>query len=454
MSAYSLTPIAALFSHPEHFLHQRIEIAGWLTSARIGKRVGFLVVSDGSSLASLQAVVPHEILEHMPALRDLGAGCSVRVRGALVPSLGTGQTHELQAQEVEVVGTVQDPLTYPIQPKAHSAEFLRSVPHLRHRVPQVAGVARLRHTLMRAVHDYFDELGFCWVATPILTSVDAEGAGARLRATTLEPEQGGADFFARSTYLTVSGQMEAEALCAGLSRVYTFGPTFRAEGSHTSRHLAEFWMVEPEMAFATLADLVSLAQGLLQRCAREALDRLGPDMQAFAHAGGTSISQWEKFAHEPFCVMTYSDAITELSRCDQSFQTPVAWGMDLQSEHEKWLVAHAGRPVAVVDYPTAIKSFYMKASEDGRTVQAMDILVPGMGEIIGGSVREDDADRLDARMRALGMDLGEYGQYRDLRRYGSVPHGGFGLGFERLVAYLAGLGSIKDAIAYPRVAGG
>lgn len=454
MSAYSLTPIASLFSRPEYFLHQTVEAGGWLTSARMGKRVGFLVLSDGSSLASLQVVVPQELLERAAHLRDLGAGCSIRVRGTLVASTGAGQAHELLADEVQVVGGVEDALTYPIQPKAHSPEFLRSVPHLRHRVPQVAGVARLRHVLMRAIHDYFGELDFTWVATPILTSVDAEGAGQRLRATTLGPGETGSDFFARDTYLTVSGQMEAEALCAGLSRVYTFGPTFRAEGSHTSRHLAEFWMVEPEMAFATLDDLVRLAQGLLQRCAREALDRLGPDMHAFAQAGGTTVSQWQQFACEPFCVMSYSEAIDQLLRGGEAFQVPVAWGMDLQAEHEKWLVGHVGRAVAVVDYPAPIKSFYMKASEDGHTVQAMDILVPGMGELVGGSVREEDLGRLDARMLALGMDLSEYAQYRDLRRYGSVPHGGFGLGFERLVAYFSGLASIKDAIAYPRVAGG
>lgn len=454
MSAFTLTQIASLFATPSQFLDQCVDVGGWLVSARMSKRVGFLVLSDGSSHTALQVVVPQALLEQTPELRSMGAGCSVRVRGRLVVSMGAGQAHELQADHVQIVGRVDDPLSYPIQPKEHSAEFLRSVPHLRHRTAQFGAVARLRHVLMRAVHDYFETQGFAWVATPILTGTDAEGAGERLRVTTLETGEQGDDFFARDTYLTVSGQMEGEALCAALSRVYTFGPTFRAEGSHTSRHLAEFWMIEPEMAFATLSDLQQLAQGLLQHCVAQALERLPAEMAYFAQAGGRSIAQWEQFIQEDFQVVPYTEAIERLQASGVAFDTSVSWGVDLQSEHEKWLVEHIGRPVIVVDYPAQIKSFYMKAGADGRTVEAMDILVPGMGEIVGGSVREEDLGRLERRMEALGMDTQAYAQYLDLRRYGTVPHGGFGLGFERLVAYLAGLSSIKDAIAYPRFAGG
>ena len=454
MSALTLTPAAALLSTPHLHLDRPVEVAGWLTSARFSKRVGFLVLSDGSHTSPLQVVVPGSILEEHPVLRALGAGCSVRVWGQLVASQGAGQTHELQAARVEVLGWVDDPQTYPIQPKELSVEHLRSVPHLRHRTTHAAAIARLRHVLARAVHDFFDDRGFIWAATPILTSVDAEGAGDRLRVTTLPAGKTGSDFFVRDTYLTVSGQMEGEALCSGLSRIYTFGPTFRAEGSHTSRHLAEFWMVEPEWACATLPDLISLAQDLLQHCVRTVLAKMPAEMDVFERSGGRSVAQWQHFCAVDFCVMSYTDAIDRLQSAQTPFVHPVAWGRDLQSEHERWLVEHMERPVVVVDYPTAIKSFYMKRSADGRTVQAMDVLVPGMGEIIGGSVREEDLTRLDERMLELGMDLDQYQAYRDLRRYGTVPHGGFGLGFERLVAYVGGLGSIKEAIAYPKVAGG
>lgn len=454
MSAFTLTQVASIFSTPSRFQDQSVEVGGWLSSARMGKRVGFLVLSDGSSQTFLQVVVPQALLEGQPSLRSLGPGCCVRVKGCIVASQGAGQAWELLADTIEVQGWVQDPLTYPIQAKEHSAEFLRSVPHLRHRTTQFAAVARLRHVLMRAVHDYFESHGFAWVATPILTGTDAEGAGERLRATRLGRGEIGEDFFASDMFLTVSGQMEGEALSSGLSRVYTFGPTFRAEGSHTSRHLAEFWMVEPEMAFATLDDLQVLAQGLLQHCVRAALERAGGEMAYFAQHGGRTIAQWEQFADEDFLRVTYTDAIEQLQQSGCAFDVPVEWGMDLQSEHEKWLVEQAGRVLVVVDYPAQIKSFYMKASQDGCTVEAMDILVPGMGEIVGGSVREEDLDRLVRRMQDLGMDTQAYAQYLDLRRYGTVAHGGFGLGFERLVAYMAGLSSIKDAIAYPRFAGG
>ena len=446
MTALPLTRSASLFSQPHLYLDTTVAVAGWLTSARIGKRVAFLVLSDGSWQAPTQVVVSEDLLTAQPALRSLGAGCAVRVEGVWVASPAAGQPFELRAERVQIVGEVEDPATYPIQPKEHSPEFLRSVPHLRVRTAQFGAVSRLRHYLSRFIHDYFEEQGFLWVATPILTSTDAEGAGERFRVST----QGTEEFFGRETFLTVSGQLEGEALCSALSRIYTFGPTFRAEGSHTSRHLAEFWMVEPELAFASLPDLIQLGQGLLQHVVAKCLERLPGEMAYFATQGGRSVVEWEGFTQTPFLVMPYTEAIERLS--GQSDLPPVLWGQDLHSDHEKWLVAQAQRPVVVVDYPTQIKSFYMKPSLDGKTVEAMDILVPGMGEIIGGSVREERLAPLVERMEALGMDPSQYGQYLDLRRYGSVPHGGFGLGFERLVAYLAGLPSIKDAIAYPRTA--
>lgn len=453
MSAFALTRTASLLSSPELFFDQSVTVAGWLTSARFSKRVGFLVLSDGSRQEALQVVVPFEVLEATHGLRSVGAGVSVRVQGTLVASKGAGQAYELLASSVELVGMVDDPQTYPIQPKAHTPEFLRTVPHLRHRVSRFGAVARVRHRAARAIHDFFEEQGFLWVATPILTASDAEGAGARFRVTAEDAGAPGEEFFGDPAYLTVSGQLTGEALCAALSRVYTFGPTFRAERSQTSRHLAEFWMVEPEMAFATLSDLAQLSEGLLKHVVRACLTQCSQEMASFAAEGGRSLAQWEQFLREPFERMTYTAAVRLLEQLPGPFTYPVSWGVDLQSEHERALVSHVGKPVVLTDYPADIKAFYMKASSDGQTVAALDVLVPGMGEIIGGSVREESLEALDARMLGLGMDLSAYSAYRDLRRYGSVPHGGFGLGFERLVAYLAGLSSIKDAIAYPRAMG-
>lgn len=452
MTAVTLTPVASLFAFP--FLHTDapVEVAGWLTSARLGKRVGFLVLSDGSSAQPLQVVLPGVLLDAEPALRRLGAGWSVRVRGRLVPSQGAGQEWELQADAVLFTGAVEDPETYPIQPKAHTPEFLRTVPHLRHRVPRFGAMARLRHVAAAAIHAHLDAAGFLWVATPILTASDAEGAGARFRVRAEDASATEEEFFGQPAYLTVSGQLAGEALCAALSRVYTFGPTFRAERSYTTRHLAEFWMVEPEWAFATLDDLVGLAEGLLKAAVTACLARCPAEMALFAREGGRSLQEWEAFLATPFARLTYTEAVERL-RARVGFVQPVTWGMDLQSEHEKALVEEVGGAVAVTDYPEGIKAFYMKTSPDGKTVAAVDILVPGMGELVGGSVREERLAALDARMTAMGLSLDAYGAYRDLRRYGTVPHGGFGLGFERLVAFLSGVPSVKDSIAYPRAAG-
>jgi asparaginyl-tRNA synthetase len=448
---FALDQVSTLLSTPSEALPRQAATGGWLTSCRMSKRVGFLVLHDGSSVAPLQVVVPDALLQEQPALRGLTAGCSVRVRGTLVVSQGAGQRLEMQAEHVEVLGWVEDPVTYPIQPKPLGADFLRTVPHLRARVVHMAAVARLRHVLAQAIHGYFAQHGFTWVATPVLTSGDAEGAGERFQVVT---DEGPSAFFGREAFLTVSGQLEAEALCMALGRVYTFGPTFRAERSRTSRHLAEFWMVEPEVAFAGLTDLMGLSEGLVKHCIAQCLTHLPEEMALFAQEGSVAVESWEAIVQAPFARVTYTEAIALLEQADVTFSTPVAWGDDLHAEHERWLVERLGGPVFVTHYPADLKAFYMKETEGGRTVAAMDLLVPRVGELVGGSEREEDLERLTARMRHHGLDPADYPEYLDLRRYGTVPHGGFGLGFERLVAFVSGVASVKDAIAFPRVAGG
>jgi asparaginyl-tRNA synthetase len=451
MSAFALSPLATLLS-PSFAPTAAVEVGGWISHARFSKRVGFLALTDGSSVHPLQVVLPLDLLVAHPALRELGPGCSVRITGEVVPSLGPGQTVELRAQAVTVLGKVADPQTYPIQPKPLTDEFLRTVPHLRGRTTGQRAIARLRHGVAQAIHTYFDTHEFLWVATPILTATDAEGAGARFQVIE-EGRRASTDFFGRPAFLTVSGQLEGEALCMGLGRVYTFGPTFRAERSHTSRHLAEFWMIEPEMAFATLDDLIALAEGLLKAVVQHCLTHLAPELAHFAQEGGRSLESWETFLAEPFGRLTYTEAVEQLSQAPSgTFSVLADWGDDLQAEHERWLVAQAGRPLAITHYPKDLKAFYMKDAEDG-TVEAMDLLVPGMGELIGGSVRESDLTRLEARLRSAGLDPAAYTSYLDLRRYGKVPHTGFGLGFERLIAYLSGASSVKDVIPFPRWCG-
>lgn len=451
MSALKLKTVQAVLSTVADLEGQTIEVGGWLLSARHSKKVSFLVLSDGSSTQSLQVVVPDEVRQQFPEILKTTTGASVRCRGQIVLSQGQGQTHELRVLHFEWVGLVEDPLTYPLPPKDLSLEHVRGVPHLRARLPHQAAIARLRSVVSQTIHEYFTAQGFHWVATPILSSSDAEGAGARFRVTTTAPGETCADgdFFAKPTFLTVSGQLEGEALCSALSRVYTFGPTFRAEQSHTSRHLAEFWMVEPELAFASLKDLVDLSDGLIRHTISTVLTKLPGEMALFEKSGGRSVAHWETLSQTPLKTLSYTQAIEML----RSHFKDVHWGMDLHAEHEKWLVAQLQQPVALTHYPAKIKSFYMKDSLD-QTVEAMDVLVPDMGELIGGSVREHDYEKLTQKMKKLGMPLSEYSQYLDLRRYGSVPHGGFGMGFERLIGYLSSAASVKDVIAYPKVAGG
>ncbi|OGT57094.1 MAG: asparagine--tRNA ligase [Gammaproteobacteria bacterium RIFCSPHIGHO2_12_FULL_63_22] len=443
-----------------------VTVRGWVRTRRDSKAgLSFVNISDGSCFAPIQAVVPSTLPNYESEVRRLTASCSVIATGTLVASQGQGQSFEIQASSIEVTGWVEDPETYPIQPKAHSLEFLRDVAHLRPRTNLFGAVTRIRHTMAMAIHRFFHEEGFYWVNTPIISTSDAEGAGQMFRISTLDmmnlPRDGkGAvdfskDFFGKEAFLTVSGQLNVEAFCLALSKVYTFGPTFRAENSNTTRHLAEFWMIEPEIAFADLNDDANLAEGFLKYIFKAVLNERADDLAFLAErVEKTAITKLEAFIAAPFERIEYTDAVALLQKSGQKFDFPVEWGLDLQTEHERWLTeVHIGRPVVVVNYPEQIKSFYMRLNNDGRTVAAMDVLAPGIGEIIGGSQREERLEVLDSRIAQFGLDPSHYEWYRDFRRYGTVPHCGFGLGFERLVVYVCGLSNIRDAIPYPRAPG-
>jgi asparaginyl-tRNA synthetase len=442
-----------------------VTVKGWVRTRRDSKAgFSFVHVSDGSSFHPVQVVVSREIRNYESEVLHLTAGCAIEATGKVVPSPAKGQPFEMQATEVKVVGWVDDPDTYPIQPKPHSLEFLREVAHLRPRTNVIAACARVRHTVAQAIHRFFHENGFVWVNTPIITAADAEGAGALFRVSTLDlaniPKKDGKvdfsqDFFGREAFPTVSGQLNVEAYCLALSKVYTFGPTFRAENSNTSRHLAEFWMIEPEIAFADLAANASLAEALLKAVFKSLLEERPDDMAFFDERIEKGIvAKLQGIVDSEFVRMDYGEAISVLEQAKEKFEFPVKWGIDLQSEHERFLTEkHAKKPVIVVNYPKAIKAFYMRQNEDGRTVAAMDVLAPGIGEIIGGSQREERLERLDARMDEVGIDKEHMGWYRDLRRYGTVPHAGFGLGFERTIAYVTGLSNVRDAIPFPRTPG-
>ncbi|MEJ1095259.1 MULTISPECIES: asparagine--tRNA ligase [unclassified Pseudoxanthomonas] len=443
-----------------------VTVRGWVRTRRDSKAgLSFVNVSDGSCFAPIQVVAPSTLSNYESEVKHLTAGCAVIATGTLVPSQGQGQSFEIQAESVEVVGWVEDPETYPIQPKAHSLEFLREVAHLRPRTNLFGAVTRIRHCLAQAVHRFFHEHGYYWISTPIITTSDAEGAGQMFRVSTLDlanlPRDSkgevdfSRDFFGKETFLTVSGQLNVEAYCLSLSKVYTFGPTFRAENSNTTRHLAEFWMVEPEIAFADLMENAQVAEDFLKYLFRAVLDERGDDMAFIAErVQADALTRLESFVNAPFERIDYTDAIGLLQKSGKKFDFPVEWGLDLQTEHERWLTEeHIGRPVVVLNYPEHIKAFYMRLNDDGKTVAAMDVLAPGIGEIIGGAQREERLDVLDSRMAQFGLDASHYGWYRDFRRYGTVPHAGFGLGFERLVVYVCGLSNIRDAIPYPRAPG-
>jgi asparaginyl-tRNA synthetase len=443
-----------------------VVVRGWVRTRRDSKAgLSFVNVSDGSCFDPIQVVAPATLANYADEIAHLTAGCAVIAEGALVPSQGKGQAFELQASRIEVVGWVDDPETYPIQPKQHSLEFLREVAHLRPRTNLFGAVARVRHTIASAIHRYFDQNGFFWVNTPIITTSDAEGAGQMFRVSTLDlmnpprTDTGAIDFrkdfFGRDAFLTVSGQLNVEAYCLALSKVYTFGPTFRAENSNTPRHLAEFWMIEPEIAFADLNDDAKLAEDFLKFIFKTVLDERADDMAFFAErVEKTAVSRLEALVSAPFERIDYTEAVEILKKSGKAFEYPVEWGVDLQTEHERYLTEqHVGRPVVVTNYPEKIKAFYMRLNDDGKTVAAMDVLAPGIGEIIGGSQREERLDMLDKRMAQFGLDPKHYEWYRDFRRYGTVPHAGFGLGFERLVVYVCGLANIRDAHPYPRAPG-
>src|SRR5882672_9316331 len=444
-----------------------VTVKGWVRTRRDSKAgFSFVSVSDGSSFHPVQVVAANTLPNYSQEILKLTAGCAVEASGGIVPSPARGQPFEMQASAIRVLGWVDDPDTYPIQPKPHTLEFLREVAHLRPRTNVIAAATRVRHTVAQAIHRFFHERDFFWVNTPIITASDAEGAGALFRVSTLDlanlPRTAGGkidfaqDFFGRESFLTVSGQLNVEAYCLALSKVYTFGPTFRAENSNTSRHLAEFWMIEPEIAFADLSDNATLAERLLKYTFETLLNERQEDLAFFDERVEKGlVARLQGIVGSEFVRMDYGDAIQVLERAKgEKFEFPVKWGIDLQSEHERYLTEkHAKKPVIVMNYPKDIKAFYMRVNDDGRTVAAMDVLAPGIGEIIGGSQREERLDVLDARMAERGIDKEHYAWYRDLRRYGTVPHAGFGLGFERTLAYVTGLANVRDAIPFPRTPG-
>ena len=458
-----LTTVAAALGG-EIATGQIITVRGWLRSKRDSKAgISFLAVHDGSSFDPIQAVVPAELANYESEVLKLSTGCAVEVSGELVASQGKGQSLEIQATGVVVRGGVDDPETYPIAKKRHSFEYLRTQAHLRMRTNTFGAITRVRTTLANAIHNYFFERGFHWINTPIITASDCEGAGELFRVSTLDmaniPRTGSGavdferDFFGGESYLTVSGQLEVESYCLAMSKVYTFGPTFRAENSNTSRHLAEFWMVEPEIAFADLEDNADLAEDLLRSVLQRLLDEREDDMAFFAQRiDKTVIERLRGVIDRRFERIDYGEAIDLLRASGERFEFPVEWGVDLASEHERYLAeTHVGGPVVVMNYPKDIKAFYMRLNDDGRTVAAMDVLAPGIGEIIGGAQREERLAVLDARMDDAQRE--ELWWYRDLRRYGTVPHAGFGLGFERLLSYVTGMDNVRDVIPFPRTPG-
>ncbi|MCH2135483.1 MAG: asparagine--tRNA ligase [Phycisphaerales bacterium] len=442
-----------------------VTIRGWIRTRRDSKAgLSFLQVHDGSCFDPVQVVAPGE-LDNYEDIQQLTTGASVICHGHVVESRGKGQSVEIKADAVEVIGLVDDPDTYPVPAKRHTFEYLREQAHLRVRTNTFSAIARVRHCLAQAIHRFFHDNGFYWVHTPIVTGSDCEGAGEMFRVSTLDltnlPRTDAGevdfsqDFFGKETNLTVSGQLNVESYCLALSKVYTFGPTFRAENSNTSRHLAEFWMIEPEIAFADLADDADLAEAFLKSIFKTLLEELPDDMGFFQQRiDETCIDRIEAFIESSFERMAYTEAIDRLEQAvagGHTFEYPVQWGMDLQSEHERWLTeTHVGRPVVVMDYPKDIKAFYMRMNDDGRTVAAMDVLAPGIGEIIGGSQREERLGVLDARIEEMGLEIDDYWWYRDLRRYGTVPHAGFGLGFERTMAFATGMANVRDLIPFPR----
>jgi asparaginyl-tRNA synthetase len=440
---------------------ESVTIKGWVRTKRELKEFSFMEVNDGSFLANLQVILNPDLPDYEDILKQLNTGASVEVTGTLVPSPGKGQRIELKASTVQVYGEA-DPETYPLQKKRHSFEFLRTIGHLRSRTNTLGAVFRVRNACANAIHQFFQEQGFLWIHSPIITASDCEGAGELFTVTNLdlkdlpktdtEEIDYNQDFFGRHAYLTVSGQLQAEVMAMAFRDVYTFGPTFRAENSNTSRHLAEFWMVEPEMAFCDLTGDMDLAEAFLKYLFKSVLESCPEDMEFFNKRIDDSVlATADNIINNEFERITYTDAIALLEKADRKFEYPVSWGLDLQSEHERYLAEELfKKPVIVTDYPVGIKAFYMRLSDDEKTVRAMDVLVPKIGEIIGGSQREERLDVLEKRIASQGIPPEDLWWYLDLRRYGTVPHAGFGLGFERLVQFMTGMGNIRDVIPFPR----
>ena len=441
----------------------RVSVKGWVRTRRGNKHVQFVALNDGSTVANLQIVFDLEKFSDED-LKPVTTGSSIHVEGILVESMGKGQSYEVQADTLEIYGTA-DPETYPLQKKGHTLEFLREKAHLRPRTATFGAILRVRSALAFAIHKFFNEKGFFYLNTPLITASDCEGAGAMFQVTTLpldnlpKTEDGkvdySKDFFGKPTALTVSGQLEGELGATALGAIYTFGPTFRAENSNTPRHLSEFWMIEPEMAFYDIADNMDLAEEFVKYCIGYALEHCRADIEFLTeHFDKELIERLEFVLHNDFVRLTYTEGVEILKASGKKFEFPVDWGTDLQSEHERYLVEeHFKKPVILTDYPKEIKAFYMKQNEDGKTVRAMDVLFPKIGEIIGGSEREADYDKLLSRIEELNIPMKDMWWYLDTRRYGTVPHSGFGLGFERLVLFVTGMTNIRDVIAFPRTPG-
>ncbi len=445
----------------QNLIGTQLTLKGWVRSVRDQKEFAFVMVNDGSTLAGLQVIIESSLPHFDEAIKMMTTGSSISITGTVVQSPGAGQAVELKASEVEVIGQC-DAESYPLQKKRHTLEFLRTIAHLRPRTNTIGAVARVRSTLSYATHKFFQEKGFLYVHTPVITASDCEGAGQMFNVTTLDSHNSphtpdkkvdySQDFFGKQSFLTVSGQLNGEAYACALSDIYTFGPTFRAENSNTSRHLAEFWMIEPEMAFADLNDNMDCAEQYLKYCLEYVLNNNLQDMEFFdAFISKGVIERLKHVVANPFARIPYTEAIDILQKCGRKFEYPVQWGIDLQSEHERYLAEeYCKTPVILINYPQEIKSFYMRLNDDNKTVAAMDVLVPGVGEIIGGSQREDRLELLEQRMVAAGLNKDAYWWYLELRKFGSVPHAGFGLGLERLVQFSTGMENIRDVIPFPR----
>jgi len=454
--------IKRLYRDPAPYIGQEIEVAGWIRTIRNSKTFGFIELNDGSFMKNLQIVFEDGVIDNYSEVAKLNQGTSIRARGTLVATPEAKQPFELKAGKIEIEGACVP--EYPLQKKRHSFEFLRTIAHLRPRTNTFSAVFRLRSALSYAIHRFFQERGFVYVHTPIITTSDCEGAGEMFRVTTMDPdniprdENGNVDysqdFFGRQTSLTVSGQLAGEAYCMAFGKIYTFGPTFRAENSNTTRHAAEFWMIEPEIAFADLNDDMQLAEEMMKYLISYCLENLPEEMEFFNNfIDNGLLERLNNIVESDFGHLTYTEAISILEKNNSGFQYPVKWGSDLQTEHERYLTETVfKKPVFITDYPKDIKAFYMRLNDDGKTVAAMDLLVPGVGEIIGGSQREERYDLLAKRIEELGMDIEDYKWYLDLRKYGGTKHAGFGLGFERAVMYLTGMANIRDVIPFPRTA--